>query len=180
MGRFLLRRSLYAVLLLFLASLIIFYGLRVAPGNPGDVLLNPLNRIGLIEGLRHRLYLDKPLVDQYLIFMGNLFSGRPGVSLYSGEPITTIIAQAGLNTLRLALAAAAVTYAIAIPLGVLAAWKRNTRVDQGTMLLAVLGMGIPNFFLAILLIQVFGVWLRWLPIAGSEGATTVRKLGANV
>ena len=115
MGRFLLRRSLYAVLLLFLASLIIFYGLRVAPGNPGDVLLNPLNRIGLIEGLRHRLYLDKPLVDQYLIFMGNLFSGRPGVSLYSGEPITTIIAQAGLNTLRLALAAAAVTCRYAPP-----------------------------------------------------------------
>jgi len=173
MGRFLLRRSLYAVLLLFIASLIIFYGLRVAPGNPGDVLLNPLNRIGLIEGLRHRLYLDKPLLDQYLIFMGNLFSGHPGVSLYSGEPITTIIAQAGLNTLRLAFAAALLTYVTAIPLGVLAAWKRNTRVDQGTMLLAVLGMGVPNFFLAILLIQIFGVWLRWLPIAGSDGPTTI-------
>jgi peptide/nickel transport system permease protein len=173
MGRFLVRRSLYAVLLLFIASVIIFYGLRVAPGNPGDVLLNPLNRIGLIEGLRHRLYLDKPLLDQYLIFMGNLFSGHPGVSLYSGEPITTIIAQAGLNTLKLALAAAFLTYLTAIPLGVLAAWKRNTTVDQGTMLLAVLGMGVPNFFLAILLIQVFGVWLRWLPIAGSEGATTI-------
>jgi ABC-type dipeptide/oligopeptide/nickel transport system permease component len=173
MGRFLLRRSVYAILLLFIASLIIFYGLRVAPGNPGDVLLNPLNRIGLIEGLRHRLYLDKPLVDQYLIFMGNLFSGHPGVSLYSGEPITTIIAQAGLNTLKLAFAAAFLTYITAIPLGVLAAWKRNTTVDQGTMLLAVLGMGVPNFFLAILLIQIFGVWLQWLPIAGSEGPTTI-------
>ncbi len=173
MARFVLRRSLYAILLLFIASLIIFYGLRVAPGNPGDVLLNPLNRIGLIEGLKHRLYLDKPLPEQYLIFVRNLFTGHPGVSLFSGESIPTIIAQAGLNTLKLGFAAALITYATAIPLGVLAAWKRNTIIDQGTMFLAVLGMGIPNFFLAILLIQIFGIWLRWLPIAGSEGLSTL-------
>jgi peptide/nickel transport system permease protein len=168
MYKFILRRSLYALFLLFVASVIIFYGLRVAPGNPGDVLLNPLNRIGLIEGLRHRLYLDRPLWEQYLIFMHNLFTGRPGTSLFSGEPIPNILAQAGLNTLKLGFAAAFLTYATAIPLGVLAAWRRNTIWDQATMFLAVLGMGIPNFFLAILFIQIFGIWLRWLPVAGSD------------
>lgn len=173
MARFIVRRTLYAAILMFIASLIIFYGLRVAPGNPGDVLLNPLNRIGLIEGLRHKLFLDRPLWEQYGIFMHNLFTGQPGVSLFSGEPIPTILAQAGGNTLKLALVAAFLTYATAIPLGVLAAWKRNTRWDQATMLLAVLGMGIPNFFLAILLIQVFGIWLRWLPVAGSDEMSTV-------
>jgi ABC-type dipeptide/oligopeptide/nickel transport system permease component len=173
MATFILRRTLYAVILMFIASLIIFYGLRVAPGNPGDVLLNPLNRIGLIEGLRHRLFLDRPLWEQYFIFMHNLLTGQPGASLFSGVPIPTIIAQAGGNTLKLGAAAAFLTYATAIPLGVLAAWQRNKPWDQATMLLAVLGMGIPNFFLAILLIQVFGIWLRWLPVAGSDDISTI-------
>lgn len=173
MVTFILRRSVYAIVLLFIASLIIFYGMRLAPGNPGDVLLNPLNRIGLIEGLRHKLFLDRPLWEQYFIFIHNLFTGQPGVSLFSGEPITNIIKQAGLNTLKLGFTAAILTYATAIPLGVLAAWKRNTVWDQGTMLLAVLGMGIPNFFLAILLIQLFGIYLKWLPIAGSDDPTTI-------
>ncbi len=173
MPTFILRRTLYALILLFIASLIIFYGMRLAPGNPGDVLLNPLNRIGLIEGLRHKLFLDRPLWEQYLIFIHNLLTGQPGVSLFSGEPIPNIIKQAGLNTLKLGLAAAILTYATAIPLGVLAAWKRNTPWDQGTMLLAVLGMGIPNFFLAILLIQLFGIWLKWLPVAGSDDITNI-------
>jgi ABC-type dipeptide/oligopeptide/nickel transport system permease component len=173
MVTFILRRTIYAVALLFIASLIIFYGMRLAPGNPGDVLLNPLNRIGLIEGLRHKLFLDRPLWEQYFIFIHNLFTGQPGVSLFSGEPITTIIQQAGLNTLKLGFTAAILTYATAIPLGVLAAWKRNTVWDQGTMLLAVLGMGIPNFFLAILLIQLFGIYLKWLPIAGSDDPSNI-------
>lgn len=173
MVTFILRRTVYAVVLLFIASLIIFYGMRLAPGNPGDVLLNPLNRIGLIEGLRHKLFLDRPLWEQYFIFIHNLFTGQPGVSLFSGEPITNIIRQAGLNTLKLGFTAAILTYATAIPLGVLAAWKRNTVWDQSTMLLAVLGMGIPNFFLAILLIQLFGIYLKWLPIAGSDDPTTI-------
>ncbi len=173
MVTFILRRTIYAVVLLFIASVIIFYGMRLAPGNPGDVLLNPLNRIGLIEGLRHKLFLDRPLWEQYFIFIHNLFTGQPGVSLFSGEPITNIIQQAGLNTLKLGFTAAILTYATAIPLGVLAAWKRNTVWDQGTMLLAVLGMGIPNFFLAILLIQLFGIYLKWLPIAGSDDPTNI-------
>src|SRR6266849_1494734 len=157
MPSFILRRTLYALILLFIASLIIFYGMRLAPGNPGDVLLNPLNRIGLIEGLRHKLFLDRPLLEQYLIFIHNLLTGQPGVSLFSGEPIPNIIKQAGLNTLKLGLAAAILTYATAIPLGVL----------------AVLGMGIPNFFLAILLIQLFGIWLKWLPVAGSDDVSNI-------
>jgi ABC-type dipeptide/oligopeptide/nickel transport system permease component len=173
MVTFVFRRSVYAVVLLFIASLIIFYGMRLAPGNAGDVLLNPLNKIGLIEGLRHKLFLDRPLWEQYLIFIHNLFTGHPGVSLFSGEPITNIIRQSGLNTLKLGAAAAILTYATAIPLGVLAAWKRNTPWDQGTMLLAVLGMGIPNFFLAILLIQFFGIWLKWLPVAGSDDLSNI-------
>ena len=168
MMRFVVHRTIYAIILLFIASAVIFYGLRVAPGEVTDVLTNPVNRIFLVENLREKLGLDKPLPLQYFIFMGHLLSGDPGLSLVNGEPITEILSSAGGNTIKLALAAAVLTYATAIPLGVLAAWKRNSVLDHGAMLLAVLGMGIPNFFLAILLIHLFGVWQKWLPVAGYE------------
>jgi peptide/nickel transport system permease protein len=164
---FIIHRTLYALLLLFVASIVIFYGLRVAPGSVEDVLTNPVNREFLAPQLREKLGLDRPLPVQYVVFVKNLLTGDPGVSFVNGQPINKLIGRAIWNTVALAAAAALLTYATAIPLGVLAAWKRNSIVDQVTMLLAVLGMAIPNFFLAVLLIQLFSVKHRWLPVAGS-------------
>jgi ABC-type dipeptide/oligopeptide/nickel transport system permease component len=89
----------------------------------------------------------------------------------SGETISSIISTAGPKTLALGISAAILTYAIAIPFGVLAAARRNSSMDHGTRFLVVLGMGIPNFFLAVLLIQLFGVDLGLLPVAGPGGFT---------
>ena len=164
---FIIHRTLYGILLLFIASIVIFYGLRVAPGSITDVLTNPLNREALAPQLRDQLGLDKPLPVQYFVFAKHFLTGQLGVSMVSGQPISRLIGRAIRQTLLLAGAAAILTYVIAIPLGVLAAWKRNSILDQGTMLFAVLGMGIPNFFLAVLLIQLFSVKHRWLPVAGS-------------
>ncbi len=164
---FIIHRTLYGILLLFIASIVIFYGLRVAPGSITDVLTNPLNREALAPQLRDQLGLDKPLLVQYFVFAKHFLTGQLGVSMVSGQPISRLIGRAIGQTLILAGAAAILTYVIAIPLGVLAAWKRNSLLDQGTMLVAVLGMGVPNFFLAVLLIQYFSVKHRWLPVAGS-------------
>src|SRR5215207_7692583 len=153
MLRFIVYRSLYALLLLFVASVVIFYGLRVAPGEVTDVLTNAVNRIYMVDNLNEKLGLDKPLPAQYFIFMGNLLRGDPGLSLITGEPINETLREAGVYTLKLATVAALFTYATAIPLGVLAAWKRNSAFDYGVNFLAVLGMAIPNFLLAIWLIQ---------------------------
>ncbi|HZR93186.1 MAG TPA: ABC transporter permease [Gaiellaceae bacterium] len=171
MKRFVLRRLCSAILLLFVSTIVIFYGLRAAPGDVTSQLVNPANSYStyLIPNLKHHLGLDRPLVNQYLIFMRNLFEGDPGISLINGSPITTIIGRAGVQTLKLGAAAFVLTYLVAIPLGLLAAWRRNSVLDQGTMLVAVLGMGVPNFFLAILLIHFFSIDLRWLPAAGSGG-----------
>jgi ABC-type dipeptide/oligopeptide/nickel transport system permease component len=171
MRKFVLRRASSAVLLLLVSTVLIFYGLRAAPGSVESQLVNPSTDYSayLIPNLKHELGLDKPLLNQYLAFMGHIFEGKPGISLINGSPITTIIRRAGVHTLELGAAAMLLTYLIAIPLGLLAAWRRNSALDQGTMALAVLGMGIPNFFLAILLIQLFAIKLRWLPDAGSGG-----------
>lgn len=168
MLKFIVRRAIYALALLFIASVFIFLGLRVTSGSVTDQLTNEWNRDELEGVLRERFGLDKPLVEQYLLFIGNVISGNPGVSLITGQEIIEMLREAGGKTLILGAAGALLTYAIAIPLGVISAARRNSVVDQGSMLLAVLGMGVPNFFLALVLIQVFAVNLRWLPVAGDS------------
>lgn len=165
---FIVHRTLYSLLLLFIASVVIFYGLRVAPGEVTDILVNPVNRVFLIENLEEKLGLNKPLPVQYFIFMSHFLRADPGYSLTNGESIATLLGRASVYTLKLGLIAAILTYAIAIPLGVIAAWKRNSIFDYGANLLAVLGMGIPNFLLAILLIQELAVKRHWLPVAGYD------------
>jgi len=140
MADFVARRALYAVALLFFASVVLF--------------------------------LAKPALE-YLGFLRGLLQGDLGSSQSTGVPILATIARGAPYTLVLGLAAFVLTYVTAVPLGILAAWKRNTTWDRAGLSLAVLGMGIPNFFLAILLIQAFGIWLRWLPVAGSDNASNL-------
>jgi peptide/nickel transport system permease protein len=168
-GAFILRRFAYALLLLFFASLLVFYGLRLAPGDIVSAIASPTTAKVVRINLNERLGLDKPLAVQYFVFLRHLLAGDPGVSVVSGESISTIIRTAGVKTLALGVSAAILTYTLAIPLGVLAASRRNSPLDQGTRFLVVLAMGIPNFFLAVLLIQFFGVELGWLPVAGPGG-----------
>ncbi len=158
LARFILRRVLFGILLLFLASILFFGGLNAAPGFP---------RIDPADA--DRIGLDEPVGTQYALFIRNLLTGDPGVSLRSGAPIGEIIKDSGLNTLKLGAAAVILVYAIALPLGVLAAWRRDSYGDKTIRVVAVLAMGIPNFFLAILVIQLFAVELGWFPVAGPGG-----------
>jgi peptide/nickel transport system permease protein len=169
MATFIIRRAAYALLLLFIASLLIFYGLRATPGDIVTAIASPTQALVIESDLNEKLGLDKPLPVQYFVFLGHVLTGDPGVSVVNGAPITTIIREAGPKTLALGISAAILAYAFAIPLGVRAAWHRNQPSDQLVRFLAVLGMGIPNFFLAVLLIQLFAVELRWLPVAGPGG-----------
>jgi peptide/nickel transport system permease protein len=168
MARIVIHRSIYAIVILFIASFAVFYGMRLAPGDVADVLQSHPTGQLTIERVREDLGLNKPVLVQYTSYMGDLLRGDLGNSLINGQPITDILSSSVGYTLKLALVSALLSLVLAIPLGLLSAWKRNTILDQGTMLFAVLGMGIPNFFLAILLIQVFAVWLKWLPVAGYE------------
>jgi peptide/nickel transport system permease protein len=168
MARIVVYRTLYALVILLIASFAIFYGMRLAPGDVADVISSHPTGQLTVERVREDLGLNKPVLVQYWTYMGELVRGDLGLSLINGQPITDILESSAGYTIKLALVAGLLSLGLAIPLGLLAAWKRNSVFDQGTMLIAVLGMGIPNFFLAILLIQLFAVWLGWLPVAGYE------------
>jgi peptide/nickel transport system permease protein/oligopeptide transport system permease protein len=163
------RRALYTLVVLFIASIIIFWGLRIAPGDPANTLFNPLASEEAKNALREKFGLDEPIVVQYGYFLRDLFTGDLGESIKSGKPIPDLITEYGKNSLVLVGASIIFTYALAIPLGVIAAVRRNTWVDNGLMGIASLGMGIPNFLLGLTLILVFGSYLGWLPISGTGG-----------
>jgi peptide/nickel transport system permease protein len=166
MGAFFARRLLRMLVILALASVAVFYSLRFAPGDPSGVALSPTALAAAREAYRHRLGLDLPIFTQYVVYLSNLGHGDLGSSLITGKPIGDLLGFYGRNSLALGLAAFAITYLVGIPLGVLAAAKRNTWIDNLASGVAVLGMGMPNFWLALLLIWLFSSKLRLLPSAG--------------
>ncbi len=163
---YLARRSGYMALILVLSSVGIFYTLRFAPGDPTGAVLNPLTAASVRAQIRHELGLDEPVYKQYFVYVEKLVRGDPGHSLVTGASIGELLKEHGKNSLILGFTALALSYLIALPLGVLAAVKRNSWLDQLTMGGAVLGMGVPNFWLALLLVWLFSLTLGWLPSAG--------------
>ncbi len=155
------------VLILAISSVVIFYALRSAPGGPsGGGVLSPLSSQEVRQAYEKRLGLDQPVYTQYFIYLSHIATGDLGTSLVNGTPITELLKTHARNSLILGLTALLISYLIAIPLGVLAAVKRNTWVDQLAMGGAILGMGIPNFWLALILVYFFSLRLGLLPSAG--------------
>lgn len=166
---YIVRRAVYTLVVLFCASIVIFWGLRVAPGDPASTLFNPLASPEAKDALRVKFGLDKPVVVQYAYFLRDLVHGDFGESIKSGKPIPELIREYGRNSIILVGAAIVFTFALAIPLGVISAARRNTWTDHVATGFASIGMGIPSFLLGLTLILVFGVKLGWLPISGTGG-----------
>src|SRR5581483_11548676 len=163
---YLARRGGRMLLILLLSSIAIFYSLRFAPGDPVGVVLNPLALKEVRDAYRERVGLNQPIYLQYVVYISNMARGNLGVSLVNGTPMLELLAKYGTNSLILGLAAVLVSYLIGIPLGVIAAAKRNTWIDQLATGVGILGMGIPNFWLALLLVYLFSFQLKLLPSAG--------------
>jgi peptide/nickel transport system permease protein len=167
MASYVARRTAYMLLILMISSVAIFYALRSAPGGPsGGGVLSALSSQEIRQAYDRRLGLDQPVYKQYFVYLGHLVRGDLGTSLVNGTPITELLKTHAVNSLILGVTALLLSYLIAIPLGVLAAVKRNTWVDQVAMGGAILGMGIPNFWLALILVYFFSLRLGLLPSAG--------------
>lgn len=166
MTRLIISRLLQAIITLLMTSLIIFVLAR-SSGSPADLVLpsdsTPAERVAYIE----RMGLDKPLAQQYLIFLGDAVRGDFGVSIRTGAPATELVFDRIGRTLILATAGLLVAIAISIPLGVLAAVNRGRGWDKFSMSFALLGQSTPAFWLSVMLILIFAVWLRWLPSSGT-------------
>lgn len=169
MLRYLLWRSVYTVAVIFAASLVIFFTLRISPGTPEFIIHQPMAAEEERQRFREEQGLNDPIIVQYGNFLGDVFRGDLGTSIDSNIPVIDLIAEFGKNSAILVAAGVLVTFSIAIPLGVIAAVKRNSWIDQTIMGFAALGMGIPNFILALFLILVIGIELDWLPISGKGG-----------
>lgn len=178
MGRYVLRRLLSMAPVLFLVSLIVFSLIHLTPGDPVLTMLGEEATPETIAAMRAKLGLDRPLPVQYLSWMGRVLQGDLGRSIRTNQPVSEAIAQRLPVTIELALLSTLVALAIGIPVGILSAVRRNSPLDTGSTTIALLGVALPNFFLAILLIFLFSVKLRWLPPIGY--VPLVDDLGANL
>jgi ABC-type dipeptide/oligopeptide/nickel transport system permease component len=166
MARFLLRRVLLAVPVLFGVATLVFSLIHLVPGDPVQAMLGETASPQDVAVLRGRLGLDRPLLTQYGAFLTGLAAGNLGRSLRTNQPVTVAIAERLPATLELAAAAMAVAVLFAIPLGILAAARAGTAIDHLATTAALVGISVPNFWLGPLLAIVFSIMLGWLPVSG--------------
>jgi len=163
---FLARRVAATIPVLVFVAVFVFAMLRLTPGDPAAVLAGDNATPQQIEEIRAQLGLDEPVWTQFAIYAGRLVQGDLGVSYFFNQPVTNLIAQRIEPTLSLAVVTILITVVVAVPLGTLAAYRHGSWLDRLVMGFSVAGFSIPVFVLGYLLIWIFAVELRWLPVQG--------------
>ena len=170
MGRYILRRLVTSVPVIIAITVAIFVMINLAPGDPVMAMIDPEQASAMgpdwVETQRRQLGLDQPLPVRYILWMGELVQGNLGFSYNDRQPVAEKVAERFGPTLRLMLSAQAIALSLAIPLGIVSAVRQYSKLDYGMTVFAFLAVSIPNFFLALALIYVFGVKLGWTPTAG--------------
>jgi peptide/nickel transport system permease protein len=166
MAGFLIRRLLAVLPVLLVVSLVVFFMLRLAPGDPAAVIAGNNATADDIAQIRTQLGLDRHIVSQYGIWVSRVLQGDFGYSYYLGKPVLALIAQRVEPTLSLALGTALLAVLVAVPLGSLAAWRMGGWLDRALSAFSVAGFSVPVFVIAYLLIYVFAMQLQWLPVQG--------------
>lgn len=177
MTAFVLKRLGFAVITLFAVLTIVFFIVRILPGDPAMAILGDQASQEALIALRQRLGLDQPLILQYFDFLRGVMVGDWGVSLVSGRPVIQEIGKVLPATLELTLASLVLGAVVGIPLGVWSAVKRNKLPDYITRMASLLGLSFPAFVSAVLLLLVFSIHLRWFPVISSgQGDTLGERL----
>src|SRR5204863_3210539 len=181
MARLVLHRVAAIVPVLLLVTAGVFALLHLTPGDPIDAMMAESVDAEAKASLRQELGLDRPIHVQYATWMGRLLRGDLGHSIRNGEPVIENVSRRIRPSLELALLSMAISLAVAFPIAIASAIHHNTGVDRLGTTFALFGICMPNFLLALLLIFLFGVTLRWLPISGyvdplEEGWAGVRSL----
>ncbi|WP_207481563.1 ABC transporter permease [Arenibaculum pallidiluteum] len=166
MPGYLLRRILAAIPVMVVVAVFVFLLLRLTPGDPAAVLAGDMATPEQLARIRASLGLDKPVIVQFVSWIGQLLRGDLGTSLISQTPVTTLIAQRIEPTISLALLTLLLSILIAVPLGVLAAWRHGGITDKAVMSFSVLGFSVPVFVIGYILIQIFAIDLKWFPVQG--------------
>lgn len=168
MGKYIVKRILQVIPMLFILSLIVFMMVRLIPGDPVDMMLGMDIPKDTKEYERERLGLNDPLYIQYFRFVGNALHGDLGTSIFSGKPVVEELAKRFPKTLTLAVGGTLFGAAVGVLLGIIAAIHRNKFADNLIMVLSLLTVSTPSFFLALILMLIFCLNLRWLPSIGMD------------
>ncbi len=165
MAAFVLSRLFYATLVVFGVSVAVFFLIRMG-GDPTSLFLPPDAPVAEIERFRHLMGFDRPLLEQYLAFLGKALRGDFGMSLRYNEPAMALVLDRAPATLALSGSALALSIVIAVPLGIMAAAFRGTVIDRASLVISLIGQSFPAFWLAIMLILLFSETFRILPPSG--------------
>ncbi|WP_428700166.1 ABC transporter permease [Stappia sp.] len=163
---YILRRVLAVIPVMIIVAVFVFLLLRLTPGDPAAIIAGDMATPAQLERIRQSLGLSDPLHVQFLTWVGLLMKGELGTSLISNTPVTQMIGQRIWPTVNIAVMTIVLSVLIAVPMGVLAAWRHRTWADYAVMSFSVLGFSIPVFVIGYIFIQVFSIELRWLPVQG--------------
>jgi peptide/nickel transport system permease protein len=163
---YVVRRIIATIPVMAIVAIFVFSLLYIAPGDPAAVIAGELASTDDIARIHTQLGLDQPFLVRFGGWVWHLLHGDLGISIFTNLPVTELIAQRLEPTVVLTFTALVVAVLLAIPMGVIAAWKVGTWIDRSVMIFAVLGFAVPSFVLAYLLILGFSVELNWLPVQG--------------
>jgi peptide/nickel transport system permease protein len=163
------RRVLATIPIMIVVALFVFALLHLSPGDPAAIIAGDAATPAAIAHIRAELGLDQPIYIQFGEWVWRLLHGNLGISIFTNLPVTTLIAQRVGPTVALTISTLIVSVLIAIPIGVVAAWKAGSWIDRAAMVFAVLGFSAPSFVLAYILIYVFAIAVPLLPVQGYVG-----------
>jgi len=176
MKRYILRRAIELIIVLFIVSIIAFLLIRLAPGDPAQILAGEHVTQEILEEIREKYGLNKPIINQYLIWIGKVLRGDFGRSIRTGESVLKELFYRFTNTFELSLFSIIIATFIGVFAGIISAYKRGSFFDYFTMTIALFGVSMPVFWLGIMLMLIFGIWLNILPVSGrlDTGITLTR------
>lgn len=169
MAVFLAKRALQLIPVIWGVGTLVFLLLHFVPGDPVDIMLGETAQQANREALRAQLNLDKPVAEQYVLFWKGVATGTLGTGFISKRPVGSLIADRFPATFKLTLASLFWALLLALPLGVLSAVFRDSLLDRAVLMVTILGVAMPNFWLGPLLMLLFAVELGWVPVSGPGG-----------
>jgi peptide/nickel transport system permease protein len=165
---YILKRVLATLPVLAVVAILVFALLRLTPGDPAAIIAGASATTQDVEGIRARLGLDRPVFTQFIVWIGHMFAGDFGESFFFKKQVADLVLDRVEPTLMLSLTTMILSIVIAVPLGVLAAYRHGTWIDRIVMGFSVLGFSVPVFVIGYLLIYIFSIELGWLPVQGYQ------------